>query len=399
MTDHTTRPLAQDELRAANTLFRGTLHVAPSTDEEWTRTVASYQPGRTLGVLDAELIGTARSFDSALTVPGGARVPLGSVTGVGVRADRTRRGVLTELMRAQLGDFADRGLVAANLYASEGLIYGRFGYGVATLARKCVVDRRRATVRAEAPVGGEVELLDLETAKARLPEIYDAFGGDRPGGMSRSEYWWPGLFRQLHRSDSPVVTVLHHGASGIDGYVVYHSARPNPVDPAVLRVEEFHTATPEAYAQLWRFLLGVDLIDSIEVSALPTDDPVELLFTDPRAVKVTDTWDETWLRLVDVPGALAARERGDTELVIEVTDPVLPVNSGRYLVSRDAVTRTEASPQLSMGVDVLAMIYLGTWRPSALASVGRVEVADAEVARRADLLFSTRSAAWCGTFF
>jgi hypothetical protein len=47
MADHMTRLLNQDELRAANTLFRGSLHVAPATDEEWTRSEATYQPERT----------------------------------------------------------------------------------------------------------------------------------------------------------------------------------------------------------------------------------------------------------------------------------------------------------------------------------------------------------------
>lgn len=399
MTDHMTRLLGQDEIRAANTLFRGTLHVAPATDEAWTRSEATYQPERTLGVFDDQLIGTARSFDSELRVPGGARVPLAGVTGVGVRADRTRRGVLTELMRTQLNSFAGRGVVAANLYASEGAIYGRFGYGVGTVSRACTVDRRRAVVRPEAPMGGEVELLDLETAMRRLPEIHDALGGDRPGQMRRPAYWWPGLSGHLHRSESPVVTVLHHGSSGVDGYAVYHSARPDPADTATLRVEDFRATTPEAYAQLWRFIVGVDLIDQIEVSALPTDEPLELLFTDPRAVKVTGTWDETWLRLVDVPAALGTRERGDTELVVEVSDPLLTSNSGRYLLNQDSVTKTDAPADLSMGVDVLGMLYLGTWRPSALASVGRIEVAGSGVARRADRLFGTHHAAWCGTFF
>jgi predicted acetyltransferase len=288
-------------------------------------------------------------------------------------------------MRAQLDSFAGRGVAAANLYASEGAIDGRFGYGVGTVARACTVDRRRAIVRAGAPAGGEVELLDLESAMRRLPEIHDVLGGDRPGQMRRPAYWWPGL--------------LLHGSSGVDGYVVYHSARPNPADIATLRVEDFRAVTPEAYAQLWRFLVGVDLIDRIEVSALPTDEPLELLFTDPRAVKVTGTWDETWLRLVDVPAALGARERGDAELILEVTDPLLPSNSGRYLLNQDAVTKTDASADLRMGVDVLGMLYLGTWRPSALAAVGRIDVAGSEVAQRADRLFSTRLAGWCGTFF
>src|SRR5699024_1375916 len=138
------RKLRAEELRDAQALFRAALHTSAPNDEEWAQDQRAFQPERTYGVFDQELIGTTRPIDAELTVPGGTTVSLGAVTGVGVRADRTRRGVLTELMRIQLNDFADRGLVAAALYATEGGIYGRFGYGVATRARSCTVDRRHA---------------------------------------------------------------------------------------------------------------------------------------------------------------------------------------------------------------------------------------------------------------
>src|ERR1700710_1576029 len=109
MTDHTIRPLGSGEIRAAGDLFRSTLHGKPPSDEQWAYGEGAYQPGRTLGAFATELIGTARSFDSELLVPGGRWLPMAAVTGVGVRADRTRRGVLAELMRTQLGEFAERG--------------------------------------------------------------------------------------------------------------------------------------------------------------------------------------------------------------------------------------------------------------------------------------------------
>jgi predicted acetyltransferase len=85
--------------------------------------------------------------------------------------------------------------------------------------------------------------------------------------------------------------------------------------------------------------------------------------------------------------------------VIEVDDPALSGNSGRYLVSEDGVSRTGAPAELRLGVDSLAMLYLGTWKASSLAMAGRVESLTPEVLTKADSLFGTHVAAWCGTFF
>ncbi|WP_199432138.1 GNAT family N-acetyltransferase [Qaidamihabitans albus] len=398
MSDHTIRVLRDDaELREAHTLFRAALHVPPGGDEDWARASRGYQPGRTFGVFDDRLIGTAQSIDAELTVPGGAAVPLAAVTRVGVRADRTRRGVLTDLMRAQFADFAERGVVAANLHASEGAIYGRFGYGVATIARRYAVDRRLARLRPEVPAGGEVELLDLDTALERLPAIYASLNR-RAGMMTRPRFWWYDAEPSLRQGDEPLVTAVHHGPRGADGFVLYRVARTSAT-PGMLRVIDFHAGNADAFAGLWRFLLGVDLVQEIEGMARPVDEPVELLFTDPRACRVTGAGDETWLRLVDVPAALATRERAGDALVVEVLDPVLERNSGRYLVSPDEVTRTDEPAQLRLGVDALAMIYLGAWRPSALAEVGRVSTTAPAAVAAADRLFGARTAPWCGTFF
>ncbi|MEU3270380.1 GNAT family N-acetyltransferase [Saccharomonospora sp. NPDC006951] len=397
MSDLVTRVLRDDELRAANTLFRAALHAPPVKDEEWETTRRGHQPERTLGVFDDALIGTAKSTDALLRVPGGADVPLAAVTGVGVRADRTRRGVLTSLMRAQFADFTERGIVVAALHASEGAIYGRFGYGVGTLMRSYKVRRLSARLRSELPASGEIELLDIDAALSRLPGIYAGLPL-RPGMMSRPRHWWYAIERGLRAGEEPLVTAVHHGTDGIDGFVVYRVVR-TPGGDGTLKVDDLHYGTPEAFAGLWRFLLGVDLVGDIEVGYGPVTEPVELLFTDPRMCKVTEVEDDTWLRLIDVEAALLARERRSGPLVIEVDDPFLPRNACRYLITPDEVTRTERDAQLRMGADTLAMAYLGAWLPSALAETGRIRVSDPGAVAIADDLFGARSTPWCGTFF
>jgi predicted acetyltransferase len=401
MSDHTVGPLDPAELRSACDLFRSSLHVKGTTDEEWNVAERAYQPGRTLGAFDTELIGTARSFDAELTVPGFRRVPMAAVTGVGVRPDRTRRGVLTELMRAQLADVADRGVPIAALYATEGQIYGRFGYGIATLGKSYTVDRRRARLRPEAPPGGDITLLGLEPSLEQLPALYSGLAHTRPGMMTRPSFSWPVFEGYARRSDAPVHTAVHRGPDGVDGFVSYSAARTGrgAESSGVVAVHLLHVATSTAFAELWRFLLGLDLMDEIKAEMRPLDEPIELLLADPRQCRVGSTDDGTWLRLVDVPAALAAREYTGAPVVLEVTDPLLAQNSGRYRVSEDGVERTTAPAELRLGVDALAMLYLGAWRASSLAAAGRIEASATRALTTADLLFGTRVASWCGTFF
>ncbi|RZQ66079.1 GNAT family N-acetyltransferase [Amycolatopsis suaedae] len=400
MSDHILRPLKPEELRAAATLFRATLHVGPFTDEEWERTEPVIQPDRVFGVLEGEtLIGTARSTDTELTVPGGARIPLAAVTGVGVRADRTRRGLLTELMRAQFEDFRERGVVAALLLATETGIYERFGYGSSTLTRSFTVDARNARFRPEVPAGGELELLDADEAAERLPGVYASLP-PRPGAIGRAAYWWRQWRNDARRSDRSVLTVLHRGSGSgeADGYAVYKVDRSSGL--GTLTVLDLRAANAGAYAGLWRYLLGVDLVGEIALHYRPADEPLPLLFTDPRVcVAAPMSADETWLRLIDVEAALTAHRRGPATLRLEVADPVLEHNSGCYEIDQDGVRRVDGPAQLRLGAATLATLYQGTWLPSVLAGAGRIEVLDEAGLEAADRLFAARHAPWCGTFF
>lgn len=395
MSDHTVRLLTTaDEHRAAWNLFRSALHVKDGSDEEWERIAEAHQASRTFGAYDPELIGTVHAFDAETVVPGGARVPLAAVTGVGVRAGRTRRGVLTAMMTEQLRDCTERGVVLAALHPTEGAIYGRFGYGPATRGRDLTVDRHRARLRPEIPAGGEVGVFGLEEAVLQWPDLYAATAPTRPGMMTRPAHYWPAHENQLRREPNPVETAVHRGPGGVDGFLIYH------VERRKLTVVQFSYTTPAAFAGLWRFLLSVDLVDEIFLLARPIDEPAELLFTDPRSVEVTSVTDEVWVRLVDVPAALAARTYSPAEpVVLEIHDPQLPGNEGRYRIGRDGAERTGAAPALRLDVATLAMLYHGAWRATDLADTGRVEVADPSAPARTDTLFGTRRAAWCGTFF
>lgn len=391
------------ELRTANDVFREALHDAPLPDDKWELLRRVYEPGRTFGAFAGPaLVGTTTSLGSSLTVPGGAVLPMAAVTAVGVRTDHRRRGVLTGLMRHQLDAIASAGEVFAALHASEPTIYGRFGYGVATRARTIRVRSPRARLRQEVPVSGTVRLLTKEEALTRLPGAYERLAATRPGMMGRSPAWWVlGYERRMEHDYFRVVA--HHRADGvIDGFVGYRPGSFPSDDPrtgASVAVLDFMAADQGVENDLWRFLLGIDLVEEVTVYVRPADDPVEAMLVDQYAIR-SEADDELWLRIVDVPAALAARTYQDADpVVIEVVDPLLPANSGRYLVGPHGTGPTTGPAALSCTAETLAMLYLGACRPSTMAGIGRLTVHDADALPAADRLFSTDRSSWCGTLF
>jgi predicted acetyltransferase len=398
--------LESGELRAAHELFAATIHRAPFDDAGWAVVASSYSPGRTLGVhVDGALVATATSFASELAVPGGAVLPMAAVTRVGVRADHTRRGLLTAMMRAQLDDVAARGEPLVSLRASEARIYGRFGYGVATRGRQVRVTARRTPFRADAPQGGTVRLLERTEIVPVLQKVHARIALRRPGGMTRTDGWWAtAVRRRVDVERAHLLAAVHTGADGDDGFAVAVLAGPPGAERA-LDVPDLHAADGGATAALWRFLLGVDLIDTVKADLRPLDEPLELLLADPRACAVTGNADETWLRIVDVPGALAARGYGAAgPVLLGVHDGLREPNSGVYRIADGSAERVgplggSVAPQLECTVAGLAMAYLGDRRPSELVATGWWTASDAAAVPPADAAFATAGTPWCGTYF
>src|SRR5205085_6887239 len=113
---------------------------------------------------DGRPVGTAAAFQFDVTIPGGAQLPMAGVTWVGVLPSHRRRGVLTELMRRQLDDLHERGEPLAALWASESVIYGRFGYGMAAPVHRLDAPKARFAFRDDPGSSGSVRLLGEEEA-------------------------------------------------------------------------------------------------------------------------------------------------------------------------------------------------------------------------------------------
>ena len=117
----------------------------------------------------------AHYVDLKLTVPGGAVLPAAGITWVGVAPTHRRRGLLRAMYTELHQRFADAGYPIAGLTATEGGIYGRFGYGPATVETELTVDRRFARFHHDAPDPGGVRMVRPGEHRDEFAAIYDRY--------------------------------------------------------------------------------------------------------------------------------------------------------------------------------------------------------------------------------
>ena len=168
-------------------------------------------------------------------------------------------------------------------------------------------------------------------------------------------------------------------------------------------LDELIAASGEAHAALWTFALDIDLSGSVRGDNMAVDDPIQWMLADPRRL-VRRRRDAVWLRIVDVPTALAGRRYGSSgRLVIDVRDSFCDWMAGRYALqaSPDGAScrPTTDSAELALSAAALGAIYLGGVRASTLARAGQIEERTSGALLRADELFASDRAPWNPDFF
>jgi predicted acetyltransferase len=323
------------------------------------------------------LVGSSASYSRDLTVPGGI-VPSAHVTMVGVEATHRRRGLLNRMMARLFSDARGLGEPVAHLWASEGRIYQRYGYGMAATRLVIEADRDAQLRLPPDDPDGSLRAVALADAGPDLQKVYEQVRAERPGLSSRDERWW------AHTLADPASwrngatrrhVLVHETSAGIDGYALWRVRDGSGDRPTVL-LRELLATTPAGYRSLWHFLLNVDLTRRLEYPFASPDEPLLHLVHEPRGLdaKVRDA---LWLRLLDVPAALAARRyAAPVEVVLGVTDELVPENTGRWLLTGDAESATCSRTSLPVDLDcdlgALGAAYLGGASLGTLAAAGRV---------------------------
>ena len=379
------------------------------TEDLWIPGRAVIEPERFFGyAVDGRWISTCGAYSRVLTVPGGT-VPAAAVTFVTVQPSYRRRGLLRRMMEHQLADVVARGTEpVALLWASESLIYGRFGYGHA-VPRHGLSGRTRSTgFLPSVRVGeGSVGELRREDAIAVIKQLHAAMLPERPGSLDRPDPWWEVKWHDPEpwRKGLPALRfAVHYDAGGgPDGYAAFRVKDVGGNTEAEVIILDLDATEPAAYAALWRFLLDLDLVQTFDRHDAPVDDPLRYLALDGRQVQ-TKLDDSLYARLVDVPAALRARAySADIDVVIGVEDTLLPDNGGavRLQAGPDGVSVSPSprTPDFSLNVRELGSIYLGGVSLNALHGAGLVAERTRGSVRAAAAAFAWHRAPFCPDYF
>ncbi|MFE7406669.1 enhanced intracellular survival protein Eis [Isoptericola sp. NPDC057559] len=350
----------------------------------------------------------------------GATLPTAGLTWVGVHPQHRRRGLLTAMIDDHLARCRERGEPLSALFAAEAPIYGRFGYGKAADDLRISVPRGAAlrdvpgaadhTVRVEH--GDRARHGELVARLHQAPGLPAGPAGiNRPGWATREsealwESYWadPKSFRASGRESLRVVVVERDGEPR--GYATFRRTMDWQVTGprGTVHLGDVVALDAAAARALWGVLLDLDLMSSTDPFLLPVDDAVMSLLVDPRAAGARVT-DNVWVRVVDVPAALAGRRyQADVDVVLGVTDARLPENAGAWRVRAAAFgeascERTEAAPDLELDVRELGAAFLGGTSLAALAGAGLVVERSAGALAHASAAFGWPLAPACGWVF
>jgi predicted acetyltransferase len=420
------RPVSSEEFDAFHTVDMHAFHGSPLSPEERQLVLSHLEFDRSLAAFDGDTpVGTAGAYTFQLTVPGFAALPAAGVTWVSVLPSHRRRGVLSSLMRRQLADVRDRGEPLAVLWASESVIYPRFGYGRAMWHADFTLYRGEGTLARTAPVAGtapadgglRLRLVDPVAAIPELAKVYDAVLPSRPGFIARTESWWQRTVydpADRRQGTSPLHCVLAEDDGGPRGYALYsavnHWDSDTSLPDSTLNVREMVATDAEASAALAADLLSRDLTTEFRLRGRPVDDPLLYQLADPRRARPR-LKDALWVRIIDVPGALARRRySAPADVVLEVRDDLLPANAGRWRLTTGSAAPDGAGlsatcapsgsvPDVLLDVTQLGAAYLGGTTLSALAGAGLVTEGRPGAVRQLSTALSWDPAPWCPVNF
>lgn len=394
-------------------------HDGPEPEETIAAWVAGLAYRRTTGVWDRSTtdasapVATVSSWVAPLTVPGHTTVDAWAISAVTVSPTHRRRGIARDLIQSELRTAVALGVPVAMLTVSESTIYGRFGFAPAVMAADWRIDTRRATWTGR-QAAGRVQFITVDEFLAQGPALLEAVRLQSPGQIEP----WPLLFTRIvgrvpgDKSVPKNIRVVRYDdvAGDPQGFAVYRLTE----DPAAmfgfgLEVLFQSSATDDAYAGLWRFLLEMDLVSEVTAKLRAVDEAFAWQIADFRAARKAVQRDHLWTRILDVKRALEARVySAHGTIALQVSDP-LGYAEGAYLLEiADDGTATveplngeipEHAANVALGVNELSALYLGGVSAVTLTRAGRITELRDGSASALDSSFRSAVVPWLSLWF
>jgi predicted acetyltransferase len=351
------------------------------------------------------MVSTSGAYSLEMTVPGG-KVACGGTTAVVVAPTHRRQGVLRQMMRAHIDDVKDHGEPIAALWASDSAIYGRFGFGCASICYDIEIEPDHATLSRLAPRPGPARIIDRAEALDVVPPLYDRLRMEIPGFFARSRQWWEDRSFWDRESTSDTTKLRFAVVDGEDGPAGFASFRTKAHwdeghGSGKVIIQDLFATTPEAWAGIWSIVANQDLLARVETGLRPPWDPIfDMLAGTRRALSFR--YDALWVRIMDLPAALTARSySAPIDVVLGIEDPIGDL-TGSYRLRADLdgadCAPTNQEPSVQLDLEDLSAAYMGRPRFRRWARAGRLSGATEALAAM-DAAFAWDPEPWCPELF
>jgi predicted acetyltransferase len=365
------RRLGRQDMEQAWVLDRDAFHTPEGRRESFLH----LDPESFVGAFETgHLVGMVAAY-SKQQYFGGRAVPMGGVHSVAVVPERRGRGLAKRLLAELMAGMRERGEALSTLFPSTTRPYRAVGYELAgTMCWRRVTPRTLETL-ARSP-GARVRAL----AADEIPDLaacYAHVASRTNGFLLRSAAWWQQARDQLWAGRSVYAVASPEGR--ITGYVVYRQLDgefSSLGGPFRLALDEILWSERDAGLALWGLLASWGpQVESILYRGT-AEDPLLWLLPEQELELVAEL---RWVsRLVDPVAAVAARGFApeiDAEAHLELADPALPANQGRFVL-RVAKGRGELAAggrgDLRLDAGAFASLFTGYATPAGLVRAGRL---------------------------
>lgn len=352
-------------------------------------------------------ISTFGHYEKSFNVGGESLIPAHLITEVTVAATHRRQGILSAMMRESLETAVAADRPVALLTASESVIYGRFGFGIATRAAKYELSTARG-VGFKAPRVGTVSNVDPSKIGDVAAEIFAAYHAATPGSVDRQssyrEYKTGAWSDDITMPNKSLRALIYRGESGApEGFATY-AFNGWGWKPPTVSIRNLVAASDTAERELFRYLTNMDLIEKVVWPKGPVDTALFHALEDSEALGTVSVGHDLWVRVLDVPRTLSSRSwLRDGTFSLSVQDS-LDYAAGFYVVSvLDGVATVslesgdERQADMSLDISALGSLLLGEVSISQLIRAGLVSVAGS--VRELDMMWSTLRRPFCSTGF
>ncbi|MDA1075369.1 MAG: GNAT family N-acetyltransferase [Proteobacteria bacterium] len=353
-----------------------------------------------------------RMVASFATIPftmraNGNAMAMGGVSTVVTIPEYRRQGLLRRLMTDSFEHMRERKQPVASLWASQAAIYQRYQYAQATQLRHYTIDTVDIVFHDGNWGTGTVARTSITEGLDDLRDLYRSYVADGTCYLHRAQVRWSTNLFETTAADGPPEIAIARDEDGVPvGYVIYtlRSARVNhPSRNQEIKIRDLVWLTADAYRRLWHFIAQHDLVGRVVWTSAPIDDPAPDLFTEPRLLNCQDK-EGTWLRIVDVAGALAGRgytQNGKLRISLP-QDKMTPWNAGTWELDASpegaTVKPSDKNPDISLSLKSLASLFCGMRSAHDLARAGMIE-GNQQAIEGAHKVFATQAKPHCPDHF